>query len=308
MSSPSQSQGSSEDDSSSERGPTSIVRDFMNYVNPFHGNREKLSVPEPHDDGASESETLIDCQEEESPPVRSHGKVEEQHAEDDIERFKNIKEFTKRRDVERIIEEAIFERNRANRAEEENAQDRANYLEAERKRIEKIQNSSEAYAKANRRGDPQPPTLDCPNRHYLHTNLVDRLRECTVHITLRRSWRYYYVDDFVRAEEHALQALKYAKDAKGLNYKPLAAYCHFMVGKTQSKQGKFEEAMRSFEDAKPAIGLYVEWDELKGWKDAAEKANVREMNGSEPTHSARSNFSFRSIESQSSAASVEALN
>ena len=270
-----------------------MARDFVNFFNPFPANRGKLSVPEHHDDGASDMDTLIDCQEDESPPARHHGKFEVgQYAEDDTERIKNIKEYTEREDVERLIKEAISERNRADRAEEGNAQDRANYLEAERKRIERIQKSNEVYAKANRRGDPKPPTLNHPNSHYLHMNIVDRLRECTVHITLRRSWRYYYVDDFVKAEEHALQALIFAEDAKGLNYKPLSAFCHYVVGRTQKKQGKYEEAVRAFESAEAAVGLYIERGELVERKFAAERANAQQINGSQPTTSARSNFSF----------------
>lgn len=200
--------------------------------------------------------------------------------DDDKEFINNTRDQTPKVEVMRLKRDLIRERDDARKAREELDE----WHDLDNQIMQQNHERRKQALQAKQRGKLHPPILGAHTRRPLYDNLTDKLRECTVHTVLNRAFDNFMFHDFPRSEYYA----KRARDlyATLLDYKPLSAWCQFHVGKAQYGQRKYDEALSSFEEARKAIGLYVEKDLVEKWVRMTKESKMRK--GDRGTSSAES--------------------
>ena len=194
---------------------------------------------------------------------------EGEYPDEDEEFIKNTRKETPMEDVVKLKYDYLFQRDQVRQARKETAE-----LKATLDRPwQEILIRNKERAKQNSRRKPKPPVLDSISHRYLYDNTLDRLRESTVHVILRRAREHLFWDDYLGSEHHAKQALKYAAV---LDYEPLSAWCHFHIGKARYEQKRYGKARRSFTEAEKAGGFYVTQREIGEWTSKTKSAIMRQ--------------------------------
>ena len=199
-------------------------------------------------------------------------KQEGEYPDEDEEYIRNTRKETPMEEVIMIKYDVINQRKQTKKVEKEMADFKAT-LE---KQWQEVHDRHKEKAKHNARRKPKAPRLESTAPHYLYDSLIDRLRECTVHIVIRRAREHHFYGDHLGSEYFAKQALTYAAL---LDYEPLSAWCHFHIGKAQYEQKRYEEALRCFKDAKKASGFYATRSEVDDWGLKAKEAYMWQKKG-----------------------------
>ena len=127
----------------------------------------------------------------------SNEEREQEYLDDDSEWLENTRDVTSKEDVMQMKANVIAERNRADRAEMAATRAACALQVAEDEKLRAIKRENEAYTQGHQRGKPEPPSPDPEqDHHYLYQNVIDKLRESTVHIFLRRSQNHYMMHSF----------------------------------------------------------------------------------------------------------------
>ena len=197
---------------------------------------------------------------------------EGEYPDDDDQFIECTRVETPMHDVIKLKYDILFQRDQAREAKKETAEVKARI----EKQCQEFLLGRQERAKQNVHVKPNPPRLHEIKRHYLYKSTLDRLRECTVHLILRRARDHLSFDDYKGSELHANQALI---NAALLDYLPLSAWCRFHIGKAQFHQGRYDEALETFKKARRAKGLYVTGWEFDEWvvetKSAIERRGKR---------------------------------
>lgn len=218
------------------------------------------SLSQDQDDGNSSFTSSYETQQDEYP-------------DDDEEFIANTREQTSKEHVIQLKWDLLLERDQARKAKKE----LADYKAIQEKIWQNIRLNNDIRFQSEVRGDPKPPRLGSTIHQPLYDNLVDRLCECTVHVLLNRARDNYDIGDFQQSEHHAERAL--VNQASKLEYEPLSAWCRFHMGKAQYGQGKYQEALASFEEAEKAIGFYVQEEVIDMWVSKVNVAELRRARG-----------------------------
>ena len=188
-----------------------------------------------------------------------HDIPQSDHSDNDEDFIANTRDQTSKDQVIQLKLDLISERDHARKERREFAE----YKSSQEERIWRWTCESNVRLQKQTRGKPRPPRLGSKSRWPLYDNLADRLRECTVFVLLNRARDNYAVGDYEHSEFHAERArVEYAST---LDYEPLLAWCQFHVGKAQFAQKRYNDALSSFDQAGPAIELYVQRELVDSW-------------------------------------------
>lgn len=217
------------------------------------------SVAKVEDSDFGEDSFTQDLDTDKSSFTSIHDVPQSDCSDNDEDFIANTCDQTSKDQVIQLKLDLIAERDRARKERREFAE----YKSSHEERIWRWTCESNARLQKETRGKPRPPRLGSKSRWPLYDNLADRLRECTVFVLLNRARDNHAVGDYQLSELHAERArVKYAST---LDYEPLSAWCQFHVGKTQFAQKRYNEALSSFDQAGPAIGLYVQGEVVDSW-------------------------------------------
>lgn len=103
---------------------------------------------------------------------------------------------------------------------------------------------------------------------YLYSNTRDRILEMILNVILCRCDVTFLLNDYRAMELNASKAIQHSKE---LDYEPLTARCHFVLGIALFHQRAFSQALQEFKDAKLAVGKYIRDQKLKQWVDKTEE-------------------------------------